>query len=112
MMAAVALSSLIGTWHCTRNDDTKGRVLYTFHADRTGTLTSYIPGTRWRITRHFTFKLTREGLIEQYNDPKSHPLERHDIRLTGRHLVDDNHVYWYEGQWTGLPTDSMLDCRR
>ncbi len=67
MIAALALSSLIGTWDCTDDLLPGYRVRYTLRSDRTGTLTSSMsPSGRWPSTQTFVYRLTYECLTKQY----------------------------------------------
>ena len=108
MMAAIALSSLIGTWSCL-TQDTNAPARYTFRANQTGTLT-------WEgrplIVRRFTFKLSYDELEERFTGPKAGLPELHAINLSGRHLIDEVHVYLHDGVWTPYPMQTILDCRR
>ncbi|MBV8299773.1 MAG: hypothetical protein JO083_09555 [Candidatus Eremiobacteraeota bacterium] len=109
MMAAIALSSLIGTWACA-TQDTKMKARYTFRANQTGTLVW--TGTRPLTVRRFTFRLYYDELEEDFTGPKAGVPELHTVKLRGNHLIDEVHVYLHEGIWTPYPMEVVLDCRR
>jgi hypothetical protein len=108
MMAAIALSSLLGTWAC-ETTDTKVKARYTFRANRTGTLV----WTRSMIVRTFTFEpYGPDSLEEHFTGPQPGGPELHRLKLSANHLVDEVHIYWHEGHWTPYPMQTILDCGR
>jgi hypothetical protein len=113
MIAALALSTLVGTWSCSMNGDPNVHVRYTLRPDHSGTLISYVPGSPpWRAVRRFTFSLEGNDVIETFRERGASLIELHSVRVNGRHLTDDMHVYWHENTWTPIPSATILDCKR
>jgi len=73
----------------------------------------YRTGNRLDFTRQFTFRLTENGLVENFHDPRATTVtELHHVRLNGRHSVDRVAEYWHENRWTAVSMDTTLYCRR
>ena len=112
MIVAIVLSNLLGTWSCTKSNEPGALAFYALHANHAGTLVSYYPRASLRVTRHFTFTLTRNNLVERFTDPGSEHTELHTVRLNDKHFTDEAGLYWHEGRWTALSTNEVLYCRR
>lgn len=122
MIAAIALSSVLGSWVCSVKDDPHSTVAYTLKASGQGKYVKSYRGYPPRVYRpvvdFFTFQFSGgqndAWLIESIAQRGGGVLkEKHVVHFVGKHMIDIETGFWRDdGEYASSPDKEYLDCTK